>query len=52
MRKALRDLVGVGAAADVEEIGGAAAGVFDDVHGGHGESGAVDHAADVPSSLM
>ncbi len=40
------DLLGVGAAADVQEIRGAAAGVFDDVHGGHGQAGAVHHAGD------
>ena len=34
------------AAADVEEVGGLAALELDDVHGGHGEAGAVDHAAD------
>ncbi len=38
-------LVGAGAAAHVQEIGGAAAGVLDDVHGRHGQAGAVHHAA-------
>ncbi len=38
------DLFGGGAAADVEKIGGRAAGIFDDVHSGHGEAGAIDHA--------
>ena len=40
-------LLGVGAAADVEEVGGLAAGGLDGVHGRHGEAGAVHHAADV-----
>ena len=38
---------GRGAAADVEEVRGRAAGVLDHVHGGHGEAGAVDDAADL-----
>src|SRR2546421_475086 len=38
------DLFGGSAAANIEEIRGRAARVFDDVHGGHGEAGAVDHA--------
>jgi len=41
------DLFFFGAAADVEEVGGVSAALFDDVHGGHGEAGAVDHAGDV-----
>ena len=41
------DLVGVGPAAHVEEVGRVAAGELDDVHGGHGETGPVHHAADV-----
>ena len=41
-----RDLVRLGAAADVEEVGGLAAGALDQVHRGHGQTGAVDHAAD------
>ena len=40
------DLLGVGAAADVEEVGRLAAGQLDDVHRRHGQAGAVDHAAD------
>src|SRR3546814_2604537 len=37
--------VGVGAAADVEEVGGLAADLVHDVDGGHGQAGAVgDHA--------
>src|SRR4029077_19015386 len=39
-------LVGGGAAADVEKVGRSTAGKFDDVHGGHGKAGAIDHAAD------
>ena len=41
-----RHLVLRGAAADVEEVGGAFAVELDDVHRRHGEAGAVDHAAD------
>ena len=43
----LLDGLGGGAAADVEEVCGLAAVELDDVHGGHGEAGAVDEAADV-----
>lgn len=43
----LRDLLDCGAATDIEEIGGLSSVEFDDVHGGHGESGSVDHAADI-----
>ena len=39
------------AAADVQEVGRRAARVLDDVHGGHGQPGAVDHAADVAVEL-
>ena len=39
--------VGVGAAADVEEVGGLAADLVDDVDGAHGETGAVGDDADV-----
>src|SRR5437867_2640017 len=45
------DLLGRGAAADVQEVRGLAAGQLDDVHGGHREPGAVDHAADVAVEL-
>jgi hypothetical protein len=41
-----RDLLLGRAAADVEEIGGRRAVELDDVHGRHGKTGAVDHAAD------
>src|SRR5690606_34852425 len=37
-----------GAAADVEEVRRIAAVQLDDVHGGHGETGAVHHAGNVP----
>ena len=40
------DLVVLGAAADVEEVGRLAAGALDEVHGRHRQPGAVDHAAD------
>ena len=40
------DLVVLGAAADVEEVGRLAAGALDQVHGRHRQPGAVDHAAD------
>ena len=42
-----RDLLLDGAAADVEEVRRLRAVELDDVHGRHGEAGAVDHAADV-----
>ena len=41
------DLLGVGAAADVEEVRRLAARQLDDVHRRHRQAGAVDHAADV-----
>ena len=41
-----RHLLVGGAAADIEEVGRRLAVELDDVHGGHGEAGAVDHAAD------
>src|ERR1700731_3058544 len=41
------DLGLVGAAADVEEVGRRHAVELDDVHRGHGQAGAIDHAADV-----
>ena len=49
--KGVLDLLGVGAAADVEEVGGLAACIFNDVHGGHGETCAVHHAGDVAIEL-
>ena len=38
---------GARAAADIQEVGWFAAEQFDDVHAGHGQPCAVDHAADV-----
>ena len=46
-----RHLVGLGAAANIEEIGRAAAKQLDDVHGAHGQPGAVHHAADLAVQL-
>ena len=43
----LGDLLGGGAAADVEEVGRLAAEQLDGVHGRHRQAGAVDQAADV-----
>ena len=45
------DLLRRGAAAHVEEVGGLAARELDDVHGGHGQARAVDHAADAAVEL-
>ena len=45
------DLLLVGAAAYVEEVGWRAAGVLDDVHRRHCQAGAVDHAGDVAVEL-
>src|SRR5262249_28396120 len=45
------DLLGVGATADIKKVCGHAAGVLDDVHGRHGEAGAVHHAADAAIEL-
>lgn len=41
------DALGIGAAADVQEVGRLAAGKLDDVHGGHCQAGPVDHAGDI-----
>src|SRR6202041_1748621 len=41
----VRDLFGISPAANIEEVRGHAAGVFDDIHRRHCEPGAVDHAA-------
>ena len=41
----------IGRAADVEEVGRHAAVQLDDVHGGHRETGTVDHAADIAVEL-
>ncbi len=43
----LGDLLLVGSAADIKEVRWFAAAVFDDIHRGHGEAGAVDEAGDV-----
>ena len=37
-----------GASTDVEEVGRVSAKVLDDVHGGHGQAGAVYHTGDIP----
>src|SRR5690606_22264986 len=42
-----RDALFGGAAADVEEVGRSTAVQFDDVHCAHGQTGAVNHAADI-----
>ena len=49
--ESLAHLLGAGAAAHVEKVGGLAARQLDDVHGGHGQPGAVHHAADVAAEL-
>ena len=49
--KGLGHLLHVGPAADVEEIGRLAAVELDEVHRAHGQSGAVDQAADVAVEL-
>jgi len=49
--KGLLDGGGGGTSTDVEEVGGLAAVELDDVHGGHGETGAVDKAANVTLEL-
>ena len=45
------DLFGVGAAAHIQKIRGTAAGVLDDVHGGHRQARAVHHAGHVAVQL-
>ena len=45
--KGFRDLFLRGAAADIEEVGWVAAMIFDDIHGGHREAGAVYETGDV-----
>jgi hypothetical protein len=45
------DGLGGGSTADVEEVSGRAAVELDDVHGGHGETGAVDEASNVTVEL-
>ena len=51
MRNASIAPSGVDAAADVEEVGGVAAVVLDDVHRAHRQAGPVDEAADVAVEL-
>ena len=46
-----RHPVRLGPAADVQEVGRLAAGQLDQVHGGHRQPGAVDHAADAAVEL-
>ncbi len=41
------DALNGGSAPDIQEVGRVAAVMLDDVHGGHGQSGSVDQAADV-----
>ena len=36
-----------GTATDIQEVGRLRAGEFDDIHGGHGQTGAVDHVTDI-----
>src|SRR5699024_7640991 len=43
----LGDPLGRGGTADVEEVGRVAAVQLDQIHGAHGQTGTVDHAADV-----
>ena len=47
----LADSLGRGTASNVEEVGRRAAVQLDDVHGGHGKTGAVDEAANVTVEL-
>lgn len=49
--ESLTDGLGSGTAADIEEVGGLAAVELDNVHGGHGETGTVDEAANVTVEL-
>src|SRR5262249_32680104 len=49
--KGMANLLGVGAAAYVQKVGGRSAGILDDVHGRHGQPGAVDQAGDVAVEL-
>ena len=44
-------LLAFGAAADIQEIGGLTTVELNDIHGGHGESGTVDEAADVTTDM-
>ena len=51
MRSAAATFLGAGAAADIQEVGRLAAKQLDDIHGGHRQPGAVDHAADIAIQL-
>jgi len=44
--------LGIGAAADIEEVGGLTAVQLDQVHGGHGQARALTMQAMLPSSVM
>ena len=44
-------LLAFGATADIKEIGGLTSVEFDDIHSGHGKTGAVDEAANVTSDM-
>src|SRR5690606_8450061 len=46
-----RDLILVCAAAHIQKVGGFLTGQLDNVHRRHGETGAVDHAADIAVEL-
>src|SRR5688572_7817924 len=41
-------LLGIGAPPDIQEVGGTSSGQFDDIHGRHSQTRAIDHAADAP----
>ena len=47
----LGELVTLGAAADVQEVSWFSTILLNNIHGGHGESGAVDKAADISSDV-
>ena len=47
----LLDPLGIGRTTNVEEVGRLTTAQLDDVHGGHGQAGAVDHAAHIAVEL-
>ena len=49
--KGVRYLLRICAAAHIQKVGRHAARVFDDVHGGHGQPGAVDQAGNIAIEL-
>ena len=49
--KGVRDLFGIGTAAYIEKVRRHSACILDDVHGRHGKTCAIDHAADVAIEL-